>query len=54
MIVYKVIGTLRGRRRPKKTWVAVVRNDLKVLNFIYKIAFGRIEWKCNTHVADPS
>lgn len=42
------------KRRPKKTCIEMVRNDLKTFNLIDKIFLDRIERKSGIHVNDPS
>lgn len=39
-----VTRTSRRRKRPKKTWIETIRNDLKALNLTGKIALNRAEW----------
>lgn len=37
----------------QRTWIEGSRNELKALNFTYKIALNRTEWNRKIHVADP-
>lgn len=49
----EVMGISRGRGRFKKTWIGIVRNDLKVIKLTDKIALCRIEKKCQIKCGRP-
>lgn len=49
----EIVGTSSGRGRLKKTQIKAVRNDLKAVNLIDKIALNQTEQKRKIHVAEP-
>lgn len=49
-----VTGSSRKRTRPRKTWIAIVRDDLKVFNLTNKIALNWIKHKSKVYVANSS
>lgn len=40
--------TVRGRGRPRKTWLETIGNDLKAFNLMNKIPLNRTEWKVDS------
>lgn len=40
--------------RPKKTWIEIVRNDLKTLNLTDKITLEQTEQKRKIHIASST
>ena len=47
----QVDGPLRGRGRLKRTWIEVVKVDLKKCNLSEGLAQDRSEWRNKIHVA---
>lgn len=45
-----VRNTSRNSGRPKKTWIATIKNDLITI----RIALNQTEWTCKIYVAIPS
>jgi hypothetical protein len=43
----------RGRGRPRKTWMEVIRKDMNALNLTEDMALDRNEWRRRIHVEDP-
>lgn len=44
-MICRVVDTSKERRRPTKTRIEVVRNDIKVINVISKIALNQTKQK---------
>ena len=44
---------LRGRGRPKLTWVEAIKGDLKGWNIPKDLALDRSAWKTTIHVPEP-
>ena len=53
-LAMKVNGLLRGRGRPKRTRMEVVKIDLKKCNLSENFAQDRSKWKNIIHVADSN
>ncbi|VFQ69260.1 unnamed protein product [Cuscuta campestris] len=43
-----------GRGRPKRTWQALIKGDLRVNNLPADMIRDRMQWCCLIHVADPT
>ena len=43
----------RGRGRPKRTWMELIRKDLTLLSLTKEVAQNRLEWRSKIRVADP-
>ena len=43
----------RGRGRPKRTWMELIRKDLNLLSLTKEVAQNRLEWRSKIRVADP-
>ena len=50
----QVDGPSRERGGPKRTWIEVVRMDLKKWKLYEGLAQDRLEWRNRIHVADPN
>ena len=50
----KVDGPPRGRGRPKRTWIEVVKINMKKCNLSKDLAQDRSEWRNRIRVADPN
>ena len=48
----KVDGPPRGKGKPKKTWMEIVKIDLKMCNLSEDLAQDRSEWRNKIHVVD--
>ena len=44
----------RAQGRPKKTWMEVIRQDIKAKGLNERILLDRNEWRKLTHVPDPA
>ena len=53
-LAIQVDDPLRGRNRPKRIWMEVVKIDLKKCNLSEDLAQARSEWRNKIHVADPN
>ena len=49
----QIESSKKTRGRPKRTWVEVVRKDLKIFNLKETMVINRMEWRSRIHVADP-
>ena len=52
-LAMKVDGPVRGRSRPKRTWMEIVKIDMKY-GLSEDLAWDRSEWRNRIHVADPN
>ena len=50
----KVDGLPRGRDRPKRTWMEVLKIDMKTCNLSEDLAQDKSEWRNTICVADPN
>ena len=50
----QVDGPPRGRGRPKRMWIKVVKIDMKKYNLSENLAQDKLEWRNIIHVADPN
>ena len=50
----KVDGPPRGRDRPKRMWVEVVKINKKKCRLSKDLAQDRLEWRNKIHIADPN
>lgn len=50
----QVDGPPRKSGRPKRTWIKVVRLDLKKCNLSEDLAQDRSEWKNRVYVVNPN
>ena len=53
-LVMKVDGPPMGRGRPKRTWMELVKIDMKKCNLFEDLTQDRSEWKNRIRVADPN
>ena len=53
-LAMKVDSPPRERDRPQRTWMAVVKLDLKKCNSSEDLAQDRLEWGNRIHVAEPN
>ena len=49
----QVDGHPRKRDMPKRTWMELVRLDLKKCNLLEELTIDRLEWRRGIYVADP-
>ena len=52
-LTMKVDGPPRGRDRLKRTWMEVVKIDMKKCNLSENLAQDTSEWRNKIHVAEP-
>ena len=52
--VMKVDGPPRGRGRPKRSWMEVVKIDIKKCNLYEDLAQDRLVWRNKIRVANPN
>ena len=45
-------GNVRGRERPKLTWIEIIKKDLVWCSLTDIMALDRVEWRNRIHVAD--
>ena len=53
-LAMKVDGPQRGRGRPRRTWMEVVKIDPKKCNLFEDLAQDRLELRNKIHVFDPN
>ena len=49
----KVDGSPKGRGRPKRMWIEVVKIDMKMCNLSEDLAQDRSEWKNRIRITQP-
>ena len=44
----------KGRKRPKRTLVKVIKNDMSIKGVSENMTLDRVEWRQRIHMTDPN